>query len=95
VDESVRATCAARGWVLHALNVRTNHVHAVVSAPCLPEVVLRDVKAYATRSLREAGCWTGKRSPWSDGGSTRYLWTENALACAIVYVVERQGPPLN
>ena len=95
VDGSVRATCAFRGWTLHALNVRTNYVHAVISASCIPESVLRDLKAYATRSLREAGCWIGEQSPWCDGGSTRYLWTENALACAITYVVERQGPALD
>jgi hypothetical protein len=83
-----------RGWTLHALNIRTNHAHAVISAPCAPESVLRDLKAYATRSLRQTGLWTHRGSPWSDGGSTRYLWTENALACAITYVVERQGPPL-
>jgi REP element-mobilizing transposase RayT len=95
IDESIRATCAFRGWAIHALNVRTNHVHTVVSAPCIPESILRDLKAYATRSLRETGCWAGEHCPWGDGGSTRYLWTENALACAITYVVEWQGPALD
>jgi REP element-mobilizing transposase RayT len=95
VDESIRTTCAIRAWKLQALNVRTNHVHAVVSASCVPESVIRDLKAYATRSLRESGSWTGTLSPWSDGGSTRYLWTEKALACVIAYVVEGQGPALD
>jgi hypothetical protein len=54
VKGAVASTCAIRGWALQALNVRTNHVHAVVSAPCLPESVLRDLKAYATRAMRAA-----------------------------------------
>jgi hypothetical protein len=95
VEESIQTTCAIRAWKLRALNVRTNHVHAVISASCVPESVLRDLKAYATRSLRESECWAGTRSPWSDGGSTRYLWTEKAVLCAIVYVVEGQGPALD
>src|SRR4051794_14531911 len=32
VDETIRRHCEIRNWSLHALNVRTNHVHAVVTA---------------------------------------------------------------
>src|SRR6185369_1092693 len=32
VDKAIRETCNIRQWYLHALNVRTNHVHAVVTA---------------------------------------------------------------
>ena len=32
VERAIRDVCHHRGWVLHALNVRTNHVHLVVSA---------------------------------------------------------------
>src|SRR5918998_746380 len=31
VESAVRETCSFRQWHLHAINVRTNHVHAVVS----------------------------------------------------------------
>ena len=31
VDSAIREVCAHRKWFLHALNVRTNHVHIVVS----------------------------------------------------------------
>src|SRR5688572_18472780 len=29
VEEAVREVCRLRGYVLHAVNVRTNHVHSV------------------------------------------------------------------
>ena len=30
-ESAIRETCAARKWLLRAINVRTNHVHVVVS----------------------------------------------------------------
>jgi hypothetical protein len=45
--------------------------------------------------MKEAGCWTSDLSPWSRGGSTKYLWTDEELANAIAYVVEDQGEPLD
>ena len=49
----VRETCKIRGWVLLALNARTNHIHTVVSANSKPEPVLNAFKANATREMRE------------------------------------------
>src|SRR5258708_38386433 len=31
VDNAIRGVCKYREWLLHAINVRTNHVHTVVS----------------------------------------------------------------
>jgi hypothetical protein len=42
---AIRETCGHRGWALHALNVRTNHVHVVVHAPQEPERVMEALKA--------------------------------------------------
>ena len=94
VKEAILETCAFRGWGAPAFNVRTNHVHAVISAACAPERVLNALKANATRKMRQTGCWPHEHSPWSDGGSTRYAWTERQVEAAIDYVLNRQGPPL-
>ena len=97
--ESTRAaileTCAMRGWGLVAMNVRTNHVHTVVSANVPPERVLCAFKANATRIMRSRGWWDHEKSPWTDGGSTRYIWSEASLERAIAYVLHGQGPPLD
>jgi REP element-mobilizing transposase RayT len=93
-EMAVRETCAARGWLLRAVNVRTNHVHVVVSAGCRPEPVLKGFKANATRLMRERGCWLHPHGPWSEGGSRRYLWTERNVEMAVAYVVDGQGGPL-
>ena len=94
VKAAILETCALRNWLLLAINVRTNHVHTVVSASCAPESALNALKANATRHMRQAGCWPHRPSPWSVGGSTRYAWTERQTEAAIDYVLNRQGPPL-
>lgn len=95
VDKAIRGVCSYRGWLLHAVSVRTNHVHAVVSiGPMKPDRALNAFKAYATRQMREEGCWEHSHSPWADRGSKRHLWNEQSLALAIDYVVNGQGDDL-
>src|SRR5262245_13920733 len=53
VLETVREVSRHRGWTLWAAHVRSNHVHAVISAQATPEKVMADFKAYASRRLRE------------------------------------------
>jgi len=95
VEAAGRDTCAHRRWYLHAINVRTNHVHTVVSiGETKPELALNALKANATRQIREGGNWREPQSPWADKGSQRYLWTERSLALAIDYVNNGQGGDL-
>ncbi len=84
VEEAIRETCKIREWQFWTTNVRTNHVHTVVSARCKPEPILTAFKANATRKLREAGYWQSSRSPWVERGSKKYLWTESDVINAIV-----------
>ena len=94
IEEAIRETCKIRKWDFWTTNVRTNHIHTVVSARCKPEKILAAFKANATRKLREYGCWHSRRSPWVDRGSKRYLWTEADVINAVAYVDHDQGEPL-
>jgi REP element-mobilizing transposase RayT len=91
---AIRETCMIRSWLLHAVNIRTNHVHSVVSAGCSPKRILSAFKANATRKMRESGCWNNSNSPWALKGSKRYLWTERNVVDAIDYVLYGQGDEL-
>ena len=95
VEEAARNVCYHRGYTLLAINVRTNHVHAVISAACKPEKVLEALKAYATRELRQTGSISAELKPWVRHGSTRYLWKERHVEKAMSYVLYGQGddPP--
>src|SRR5215813_3609446 len=94
VQRSLHETCRQRKWKLWASNVRTNHVHAVVTAQCRALTVLQVLKAHATRTMRESGSWPGDRTPWAYRGSRKKLWTEKDPVEAIVYVECEQGKPL-
>jgi REP element-mobilizing transposase RayT len=95
VGIAARETCEYRQWHLYAINVRTNHVHLVVSiGRKKPEIALNAFKANATRTMKKAGCWERNHSPWTDKGSTRYLWNEQSVARAIDYVLNGQGDEL-
>jgi REP element-mobilizing transposase RayT len=91
VLKSVRDVCAFRGWTLLAAHVRTNHVHLVVTANCKPDLVLNTMKSYSSRSLNQAAIDSPDRRRWARHGSTRYLWTGDAVRAAIQYVVREQG----
>jgi REP element-mobilizing transposase RayT len=94
VAVAIRETYQIRRWTLLAINVRTNHVHTVVTANRKPELVLNAFKANATRKLREAGLWREAFSPWADRGSKRRLWNERSVGRAIEYVLYGQGDEL-
>jgi REP element-mobilizing transposase RayT len=95
VESAIRETCTLRQWNLWTVNVRTNHVHAVVTANKKPDAVMSALKANATRAIREAGVWTSELSPWEFRGSKKYLWDEKQLADAIAYVETGQGEPFD
>ena len=93
VEEVITKHCAIRGWSLHAVNCRSNHVHVVVSANDRAiEVPREQFKSWSTRKLKEsagAAC----RQWWSERGWDLYLDDERALHDAILYVTEGQDQP--
>jgi REP element-mobilizing transposase RayT len=94
IEAAIRETCTVRKWLLQAINVRTNHIHTVVSANRKADLVLNAFKANATRQLRQDSLWPYSFSPWADKGSKRRLWNERSVAKAIDYVLNGQGEDL-
>ena len=90
-DEIVR-TCEHRQWRLIALQVRTEHVHAVVQAEGVPASrVIGEWKAYSTRALKQR--WTTRQHFWTTGGDSRTV-PGAGLTQIIRYVLEEQGEPM-
>jgi REP element-mobilizing transposase RayT len=91
VMATIRAHCQVRGWVLHAVNARTNHVHVVVSGDCKPDVMMDQFKAWCSRRLNEQ---YGKRPRWwTKHGSTKWIFDDDYLYNATNYVVNLQDCP--
>ena len=91
IDSAIREVCSYREFTLHALNVRSNHVHAVITGFVKPEKITEAFKSYATRALRNAGAISSDVKIWARHGSTRYLWKERHVGLAIEYVLYGQG----
>jgi len=91
VDKAIREVCSYRGYSLQAVNVRTNHVHAVVSAKVKPEIILTSFKSYSTRHLKKSGSIGNRIRIWARHGSTRYLWRAHQVMGAVEYVLYNQG----
>lgn len=91
VEIAINELCEQRAYYLQALNVRTNHAHAVVSAQMKPERIADAFKAFATKKLREEKLFENKLKIWSRGRSRRYLWKPRHVELAIDYVLFGQG----
>ncbi len=87
VEGAIRQSCQFKQWTLHAVSVRSNHVHVVVSATSIaPEAVQRTLKQYGSMAWNALHP-SPQRKHWSTkDGSKRYLFTEEALQRAVAYV---------
>lgn len=80
-----------RNWKLWAVNARTTHVHAVVSAREHKGTVVRDqLKANCTRQIRELNKLFIDRPVWAVGGDVEFVWTEDELSSVIDYTLIAQ-----
>ena len=95
VDAALVAECAAQRWILHQRNVRTNHVHVVVSAALDGEKVRSRLKAIASDVLSTdarlpmAGK-NGRRRWWTEKGNVVPVETERSLEEVVIYVRDLQ-----
>ena len=87
VGEAISEVCEHRGYLSRAVNVRTNHAHAVVSAQVKPEKIVNDFKVYSTKRLRSERQFAADQKIWSRGASTRYLWKPRHVLAAVDYVL--------
>lgn len=91
VDHACRTHAEHREWKLWALNVRTNHVHVVISASTHKGTVVRDqLKANSTRQIRETSNRFVDRPVWAIGGDVKFIWTEDELSTVIDYTLIAQ-----
>ena len=94
IHDAIVDKCRYRQWLLHALNVRTRHVHVVLTCPCSPKRALDDIKTWCTRQLRVAGLVSSKQRLWARHGSTVYLFRQNQYEAACRYIRDEQGGEL-
>src|SRR5579872_532666 len=98
VQNVITEHCAIRGWVLHAVNCRSNHVHVVVTCVVRSiEVPREQFKTWCTRRLKkleQAQKRMAKDTPrekwWTERGWDLYVDNEDELSNVMLYVKEGQ-----
>ena len=89
VEITIGKHCEIRAWELHIVNVRSNHVHVVVTAPDYqPETVAAQFKAWSTRKLKPNH--PDRKRFWTQGASCRWINQAGDLDIAIEYASEAQ-----
>ena len=89
VLDTILKHCEIKESELYAVHVRSNHVHVIVKSSEDPDKVMYDIKAWATRRLREAG--NDFATVWTRQGSTKYIFKHEKLKEKIHYVIYEQG----
>lgn len=95
VLDAIIARCKPSDWSLIAVHVRQNHVHLVIQAEEKPEFVMTQLKCAASRRLNDLGFDDRTRKRWERHGSTRTLFSREAVQNVIRYVLEGQGEPMS
>ena len=98
VEQTIREHCRIRGWLLHAVNVRSNHVHVVVTTDCEGEKARDQFKLWSSRRLSDMAGLTnpvargaGRRHWWTEGGEAKPIWEDRYFENAVEYVMNLQG----
>lgn len=87
--------CSFRSWNLIEQNVRTNHVHILLS--CSVEDGTKcygQMKARLTRLLRDAGLTGSDQPVWAERGKAMLVVGEDAVSRVVRYIRDEQGPDL-
>ena len=90
VEQVIREHAAIRGWTLHAVSARSNHVHIAVSAPEIPAKVRNQLKANATSILRKLEPSLTSSRIWAKGGDIELITSEESLDRVVGYVSDAQ-----
>jgi REP element-mobilizing transposase RayT len=96
VHLQVVETCAHKGWELYAVNCRSNHLHAVISASAMPKMMREQLKAWCSRRLNDfqrAQSLEVRENWWAQRGSIRWIYDPNGLEAAVLYVRDGQDDP--
>ncbi|MEQ8766374.1 MAG: hypothetical protein RL885_20850 [Planctomycetota bacterium] len=94
VLESIQYACRRFGWKLWMAHSRVTHFHTAVTADATPNVLRTQLKAKATKFLKNAGFDLERRKRWVKGGSVRPIFDQAHLQRVIEYGARKQGEPM-
>ena len=84
VDRIIVGHCRIRGWKLHAVNCRSNHVHVLLSAKTRIEIPREQLKAWCTRNLKPTV--PQREKWWTERGWDVYVDHEESMQTIAEYI---------
>ncbi len=101
VEEVIRVHSEHRGWELHAVSVRSNHIHVAVTVvpkfgrvnSRVADVIQRvrdELKANGTRALRQMKNPVTNEKVWTKGGDIEVIGSDDDLEQVLIYILEVQ-----
>ncbi len=90
VERACEEHCSVRHWELLAVTARSNHVHVVVAVDEQPQKARDQLKANATRCLRNQEVPLVVDRTWTRGGDCEKLNTGEEIETVLQYVNEAQ-----
>jgi REP element-mobilizing transposase RayT len=90
VEATVVQHCQIRGWTLHAVSCRTNHVHVVFSGAVEGATAREQIKAYATRKLKQLSHQPSREKWWTERGHCDLIYDMEGLSSAVSYTLDAQ-----
>lgn len=90
VESICRQHAEIRGWDLHAISIRSNHVHLAVTANAEPKKVRDQFKANTTRVLRKDPAPISNKKIWTKGGDISIVDKEEGLEQVVLYITVAQ-----
>ena len=84
VDRIIVAHCRIRGWELHAVNCRSNHVHVLLTAETIINIPREQFKAWCTRSLKPTD--PRRKKWWTERGWDVYVDHEESIQTIAEYI---------
>ena len=90
VEQICRQHADIRGWKLHAVDARSNHVHLAVTTDASPGKTRDQFKANATRVLRQPPEAITNEKVWTRGGDVEIVDDEEGLQQVVLYITAAQ-----
>jgi len=87
VEKAIENTCVFKKWNVHAIAIRSNHIHIVISTDGInPKQIMKTLKNYSTRALKNIERLSNRTCMWTKGGSIRFLNDRESVSTAIEYI---------
>jgi REP element-mobilizing transposase RayT len=87
VEAAIHDLAQRYDWLIHATAIQADHGHVVITAPRVGNELRDALKAVASKWLNRK---FERKTWWAEGGSAKYIWTEDYLAGAAKYVRDQR-----